>query len=222
MGCDIHICIQRQTPGGTWHEVPYQKVYRILGDAPVNGYPKCPDVFDNRNYNLFAILANVRNGRGFAGIATGQGWPSIAPDRGWPEDFDPEKVDIDPSESKRRYMGDHSFTWVSLDELKAFPWDATTTLYGVVPAEDYERLSAVDNTPTSYSAGISGPGIVTYNPVEYLAARRSNKLAPRPYVRMSWTESARSATGDWPGQVIPWLETLAEGRPLRLVMGFDS
>jgi hypothetical protein len=39
---------------------------------------------------------------------------------------------------------------------------------------------------------------------------------------MGWPETARSATYDWPGKVIPWLEQLAAGRPLRLVIGFDS
>lgn len=46
--------------------------------------------------------------------------------------------------------------------------------------------------------------------------------AKNPYIQTSWKESARVATGDWLGQVIPWLEMLAEGKPLILVMGFDS
>jgi len=36
------------------------------------------EIDGNRNYDLFAILANVRNGHGFAGIKTGGG---IRPDQ---------------------------------------------------------------------------------------------------------------------------------------------
>ncbi len=215
MGCDIHIAIQCQEPDGQWVNVPWQQVWTYEGaDKAVPGIPVAPDVFRSRNYDLFGILADVRNGSGFAGIHTGDGWPSIAPGRGLPEGV---------SEPDDYSLGDHSFTWVSLDELKAFPWDTTqTTLYGVVPAEDYERLSAAGESPTSWSGGISGHGIVTYETDQYRAVKAAGLLSKRPYVRMSWPETARTATYDWPGKVFPWLDELAAGRPLRLVMGFDS
>lgn len=223
MGCDIHIVIEREK-AGAWREVPYQTVYRIPGDTPIKGIPEAPDVFTNRNYNLFAVLANVRNGRGFAGIQTGEGWPSIAEGRGLPLGFDPEKVAPHPKypEEGPRSLGDHSFTWIGLEELKAFDWDGTLSwLYGVVPADVYEELASKNLRP-HYSGGISGPGILTYEPDAYKTAKGAGTLCERPYVRMGWPTSAREATGDWPGKVIPWLEELAEGCPLRLVIGFDS
>lgn len=42
-----------------------------------------------RNYNLFSILANVRNGVGFAGCKTGEGFEPIAMPRGFPADASP-------------------------------------------------------------------------------------------------------------------------------------
>jgi len=226
MGCDIHIAIQRQEPDGTWRELPWQHVWQFEGAAPaVKGVPVAPDCFRGRNYDLFAILANVRNGRGFAGIETGSGWPSIAPDRGFPDGFDPDKTlpAANYPERGNRYMGDHSFTWVSLDELKAFPWDATEACqYGVVTAEEYEQLTVDHARPHSYCGAVSGAGIRTYDPDTYRLAKSKGALAAKPYVRMGWPETAREATGDWAGEVIPWLDTLAEGKPLRLVLGFDS
>lgn len=215
MGCDIHIVIQRQDENGTWQNVPWQHVWKFEGASPVApNVPIAPGVFRNRNYDLFGILADVRNGIGFAGIKTGEGWPSIAPYRGLPEGF---------AEPDDYSVGDHSFTWASLDELKAFPWDETRTgMYGVVSADDYERLSEAGESPTSYCGDTSGPGIRVYDPDAYKAAKAAGTLVKRPHVRMGWTETAREATGDWPGQVLPWLDSLAEGRPLRLVMGFDS
>lgn len=222
MGCDIHIIIQRQELDGVWHELPYQTVWRSLGHQPVEGFPEAPEVFRNRNYDLFGILANVRNGRGFAGIKTGEGWPSIAPERGLPEGFDPETTLPNPAYPTEggRWVGDHSFTWVTLEELKDFDWDEVMTwIYGVVPAEKYEELVAVGETPNEYCGDIAGPGIQVYEPDEY---RATKKRAEKPYVRMGWPVTAREATWDWPGDVIPWLEKMADGRPLRLVVGFDS
>jgi hypothetical protein len=226
MGCDIHIVIQAQDADGAWREIAYQEDSSWRDDwTPKEGIPLAPDVFSGRNYDLFAILADVRNGVGFAGIKTGQGWPSIAAHRELPEGFDENAVLPHPEypDEGPRSLGDHSFTWVMLAELKAFPWDSiSTTLYGVVSASDYERLSASGEAPTSYCGATSGPGIATYDPATYAAVKFSASLAERPHVRMSWKETAREATNDWPGKVLPWLDSLAAGRPLRLVLGFDS
>ncbi len=198
MGCDIHISIQRQAKNGKWITIP-------ANDAPEH--------FDWRNYHLFAILADVRNGIGFAGVPTSGAWPSIAPQRGWPDTF----------KEGGTYMGDHSYTYVTLEELQAFDWDhVTRTLYGIVPAKVFEALDGTGDSPETYSGGIWGGGIVTYEPDVYRARKAAGTLCASPYVRMSWQETAREATGDWAGRCLPWLTTLAKGRPLRLILGFDS
>lgn len=225
MGCDIHICIQRQAVDGSWQEIPHQadRSAWLKTWKSIEGYALAPEHFESRNYDLFGILANVRNGSGFAGITTGLGWPSIAPERGWPEGFDPEAVAPYPGYEFEgpRFMGDHSHTWVSLEELKAFDWSQGTTLYGVISAEEFEKLGP-DKRPESWSGGIAGPGIETYDIPTYLEMKRIGRpMAPRPHVRTSWRNTAAEATG-WPEHVLPWLEKLADGRPLRLVIGFDS
>lgn len=225
MGCDIHITIQVQD-GLNWQEVLWQSTPYDFKGAPkiVEGIPVAPKGFDGRNYDLFAVLANVRNGRGFVGVETGSGWPSIAPDRGLPPGFD-ITVSANPQypEDGPRYMGDHSFTWVGLDELKAFNWDHIEAWqYGVVPANVFEQLTAEGKTPTEYCGGVMGKGIITYEPDEYKTAKANGTLCPTPMVRMGWGETAREATGDWPGRIIPWLDSIAKGCPLRLVLSFDS
>ena len=227
MGCDIHIAIQRKETDG-WREITYQdEPYDFQKEKGVTirpGIPVAPAGFHDRNYDLFGILADVRNGSGFAGVTTGEGWPSIAPGRGWPEGFNEESGGACPNypEDGPRYMGDHSFTWVGLDELKAFNWDGIgTTLYGVVSAAQYENMMPGEK-PTAWCGGVSGKDVQVYDRPGYLEAKRMNRLAKDSYVRIAWQESARSATGDWPGTVIPWLEQLAEGKPLRLIIGFDS
>lgn len=59
MGCDIHLMVEvkdRKTNQWTEYDV---------ADGAIK--------FIGRNYNLFGILANVRNGFGFAQIDTGEG-----------------------------------------------------------------------------------------------------------------------------------------------------
>ena len=209
MGCDIHIIVERQAESGQW-----QRVWQHSYDVP--DPEGTPERFRDRNYDLFGILADVRNGHGFAGIATGSGWPSIAPNRGIPTDSTVTKED------EREYrLGDHSFTWVSLDELKAFDWDGTVAeSYGVVARDEYTRMrQANEDRPQQWCGGISGRDVLTVTENELLAAKEP---IPFSHVRLSWKETAREGTGDWIGDVQPWLETLAEGRPLRLVFGFDS
>lgn len=225
MGCDIHICVQRQESDGAWREIVYQDTpYDFEKREALPGIPIAPPYFEGRNYDLFGLLANVRNGSGFAGCTTGEGWPSIAPGRGWPEGFNPEAVAPMPEypEYGPRFMGDHSFTWVALEELEAFDWDGVATvIYGVVPADVYEKLK-LGEKPREWSGGVSGRDVEVYDRPGYLEAKRMGRLAPKPYVRTSWRSTAREATSDWPGRVLPWLRKLAEGRPLRLVLGFDS
>lgn len=207
MGCDIHIVVERQNEHGAWERV-WQHDY----DKP--DMKGTPEVFRNRNYDLFGILADVRNGYGFAGCPTGSGWPSIAPQRGIPSDSTVTEAEMDDYA-----IGDHSFSWVGLDELKAFDWDGVTAeAYGVVTREEYARMQREnDSRPHTWCGGVSGGGVLVVTPEQLL-----EKPVPFSHVAVKWTETAREGTGDWAGQVLPWLDTLAAGRPLRLVFGFDS
>ena len=69
MGTDIHGVFQRlDKTTGQWHDV-------------ASNYEQ------DRHYQLFAVLADVRNGYGFAGIPTGEVVTPIAKRRGLPADF---------------------------------------------------------------------------------------------------------------------------------------
>ena len=69
---------------------------------------------DDRNYDTFAVLADVRNGAGFAGCDTGEGWKVLFEARGLPEDF---TVDDDCYHGGE-WIGDHSHSHLTLKELK--------------------------------------------------------------------------------------------------------
>ncbi len=93
MGCDIFSQAEKRV-GGTWQ--------RIEGFLP----------FDRRDYGLFGFLAGVRN---YSAV------PPIAPPRGLPADADYEEPDDDTDDED--YLGEHSFSWLSVDELANFDYD---------------------------------------------------------------------------------------------------
>lgn len=95
MGCDIHIEAQRRN-GGVWERAAGQ-------------FEDGPSPFDWRSYGVFAFLAGVRN---YSDI------PPISPPRGWPEDFTPKEDEFGGC-----YLGDHSFSWLTVKELVAFDYD---------------------------------------------------------------------------------------------------
>jgi hypothetical protein len=69
-----------------------------------------PDLhpFDWRSYGMYGFLADVRN---YSKV------PPLAPPRGVPEDSPRNDDD-------RQGLGDHSFSWLSLEELLSFNYDA--------------------------------------------------------------------------------------------------
>jgi len=125
MGCDIHIYAEVKE-NGEWEKVgpvfddPYYAPERPLSDW---NQPKIDQPYVGRNYDLFAILADVRNGRGFAGVPTGTGFVPIAAPRGLPNDVTPG-VEAQADSWGR---DGHSHSWLLLSELQGYDWDQVTT-----------------------------------------------------------------------------------------------
>jgi hypothetical protein len=69
---------------------------------------------DDRNYDTFAVLADVRNGSGFAGVETGEGWKVFFEARGLPEDIAVDQDNYHGGE----WLGDHTHSYLTLKELK--------------------------------------------------------------------------------------------------------
>lgn len=163
MGCDIHFYVERRESGAwvtcdIWEEedgslhVPYEKSF-----------------YHDRNYDLFAILANVRNGYGFAGIKTGGGFNPIAEPRGVPDDACAEyKATVE------RWEGDgHSHSWFTVDELLCYDWTQTALHEGVVGPQEWAHWK-LSGSPRSWAGEVWGKGIKHFTPEEMEAA--ANKV----------------------------------------------
>ena len=141
MGTDIHLRVQGKTAEG-WEYVKTQP-FPKYGDAGFS-FDEGPCV---RDYRVFALLAGVRNGTGFAGIRTHKPVDPAFAGRGLPDgvtEDDGPAPDPDSDEDPfflagSNSIGDHSFTHATLAELRAVRWD-TPFVYpdGTSTLEDCE------------------------------------------------------------------------------------
>ncbi len=110
MGCDIHGVFQRRD-GSEWVDIA------TLWD-------------EERHYQLFAVLAGVRNGYGFAGVPTGERVKPISSPRGLPKDFayefyeHPLPMECLPPHRRRWWEQDHPL------EVRSMAPDVITMLSG--------------------------------------------------------------------------------------------
>lgn len=94
MGCDIH----------SFAEVKENGSWKVVEDYRP---------FQDRNYQLFALLADVRNGSGFAGCDTGNHIEPISIPKGLPKDCS-AKVQLNSDDWD---IDGHSHSWLTLKEL---------------------------------------------------------------------------------------------------------
>lgn len=167
MGCDIHI-IAEVKENGKWRQStdkvflnPYYRPDETPESDPENWHRDQYQVSppSNRNYDWFSILADVRNGFGFAKVSTGDGFNIISAPKGIPEDCCDEW-----REHTEDWSGDmHSHSFLSIEDFDNFDWNQTTIKYGIIPISHYEKIRGTNNTPDSWSGGVMGPNLVTIN-----------------------------------------------------------
>jgi hypothetical protein len=192
MGCDIHLVVEKRV-SGEWKHVD---------DV---------DVYEGRNYNLFGILANVRNG------TWGDSFKPISEPRGVP--------DSGYEGSAKGDVGDHSFSWFTLAELRSYDWTQKIHRRGAVNAETWQQWKASgDSEPSSYSAGAGGDVVFVSNEEMATAvlagATRKDGLAL--YTWAEWDETYQEAVGGQWFDFVERLSALGEPEDVRIVFGFDS
>ena len=225
MGCDIHFCVERRVDG-VW-----QTADRWTDDE---GYITNVDRFyEGRCYDLFAILADVRNGYGFAGVTTGSGFVPISAPRGLPANVSSEVKTF-----AEGWDGDgHSHSWLTLKELLDFDWTRTTTKQGYVDLVSYARWYDRSSAPDNCYGGVDGPSVQKVPRDQMDALVRAwaemdeqtqsdfEKLHRWTYTLVTWeTTYAEAAGGDWWMKTIPALLALSKGsyEDVRVVFFFDN
>lgn len=162
MGCDEHFYLEIKR-GRHWY--PYykpvpNKYYDPEQDHPSKALelPQFKMLTGGRNYHAYAVLAGVRNGS-YADSDKGVFVPISKP-KGLPRDVSPEVRAV----SDRWGVDGHSHTYLTLQELRDYPWWRRVELAGWLHFTEYARWASYgkerDRTPESYSGGVHGQGIV--------------------------------------------------------------
>ena len=240
MGCDIHMQVQKRI-GNEWQAVtefaarpcswcdgrghykdrPNDKCYSCKGAGAQT------HVYDDRNYTVFSVLANVRNDGYVKPIADPRGLPEGVINR---EDSDKEGVEY----IREQDFGDHSFSWLTLAELRAYDWHQTIANEGWVNAQVFAEWDAKGKkgNPSMWSSRVSGSKVehVTHSDMrEYIGRGFKTGLeqfgemfqGKEYYTLAQWTVPL----SDYCKHFLSFLETLSSlgsDEDVRLVFGFDS
>lgn len=218
MGCDIHIYAEVKK-NGIWEKVgavfddPYYDPERETSNW---NHPKTDQPYEGRNYDLFAMLANVRNGYGFAGCDTGIGFIPIDMPRGLPRD-----VSLQVRLKSDDWGCDgHSHSWLLLSELLAYDWKGQiTTKVGVVTKEQYKQFLAGE--PHGYCGGAGGGRVVHVLPEEILSTPDDDGYYY--YTKVRWNATYEEQAGKrFLDGTINALKELGEPDSVRIVFWFDN
>jgi hypothetical protein len=190
MGCDIHMAVEIRRDG-VWLNVP---------EAVVKPYGQ-------RNYGIFAMLADVRNDGGV---------PYISRPRGVPQDAAKASINLLSEE--------HSASWVLLSEVQGY-----LAAYGEEPLvrEGFVSLAQFDRyrktgQPDSWCGAVAGPNvqIVSVGEAQALIARRPLKGPTSYYVQINWIQ--RGVRLGCFGDFVEACAKLGPAEQTRLVFDFDS
>lgn len=244
MGCDIHMYAEVRRDGVWCAASEFEQ--------PTEGAKKLSynDFWNDRNYDTFAILGNVRNGSGFAGCKTGGGFVPLTDNRGLPEDLCEEferaassGLDEDDEDYDRGlWFGDHSFSHCTLAEILDYDWTRKTTKQGVVDLKEFERVERMkswDAWPLEWCGGTSGRDIVTVSSLvgqqmlkeikgaeqwisDEMIKAYEEKKGKRFYVVYEWETSYARACRDFWVEAVARLLRMGNPEDVRIVYGFDS
>lgn len=259
MGCDIHMFAEKKV-NGKWEQIgkvfenPYYSPDRE-SKIDEDGYEWNPthtnQPYKGRNYDLFAILADVRNGRGFAGVKTGEGFNPISSPKGLPKDISKEllKEDICTIEDgdyevselsnwvERGYSewieenvsctnpDSHSHSYFTIKELKDYDWHQITMKVGVITLNQYKGIKEKGGAPDGWSGSVGGGNVITIDEPTadlFLKGELPELSTNDIYVSYHWTIKYSEHAESFLNTTIPLLEAIGEPEDVRIVFWFDN
>ena len=190
--------------------------------------------YGDRNYDLFAQLADVRNG--------GELKPVVPKRRGLPPGVNVQLAELEREHEAERlklglewedferepspYLGDHSFHWLTLAELLAYDRGRHVYQQALMYAEDFERWDG-EGSPWKVASEMltytSERGRV-WTPEKWRQHRQTHELGPkrRTLIEIEYLQTYEEAAPTFWRQFVPLLQALGEPGRVRIVMGFDS
>lgn len=241
MGCDIHLFVEKRGDDGKWQSAD---TWEPDEDTEENGQLRIPyekRFFSDRNYDLFAILADVRNGRGFGGANTGDGFNPIEDPKGLPDDV----TDLVKGESDGWNSDGHSHTWFTVKEIMDYDWTQVSKLRGYVEMKtffEWSRWSRKNGEcPDSYCGGVGGGGVRLLSMAEgdaelakLTAEINSDRGTAQEkiddflfnhrsvYVLSEWEQPYYKTSRHFLSDLLPRLWRLGTPENVRIVLWFDN
>jgi hypothetical protein len=201
MGCDIHLMAEVRK-NGKWKKVE-------------------GEFYDDRNYELFAILADVRNRFGIKPICQPKGFP------------DNTYQDLD------FFDGTHSASYFTVQEILEYDWTQTCVASGNIPLYQYLRWKRwgknQGENPSEFNQGVSGQNVKILDTSEadkidlehsktysYPNEAYIEQKYPSHYVRAEWTRTYYAECSDFLSERLPQLWRLGKPEDVRIVFSFDN
>lgn len=235
MGCDIHIFVERRRgdkwetvsgkdPMQDWYKKQYKKAtniesikfYRERYEKSMNPCYK-NWICDTRNYRLFSLLANVRNGISirFGEISTGHRLVPISDPKGLPEDV----TDIVKEEYEMWGCDSHSASYLTLKELIDGTKNKKIFYRYLVSKEEYVQYKTGGH-PESWCGGSNAKLITNEEMDRWIAGEIQFGENEFIHTILEWEEDL-GETGIF--HIIKELEDLLENpENVRIVFWFDN
>ncbi len=224
MGCDIHCFVEKKDlKTKDWKQITGFKSDFYRPDSEhfsSDNYKNGPSLLDCRNYDEFAILADVRNGRGFAGCDTGDTITPISMPKGIPNDVSNEiKKESDD------WGGDgHSHSWLTAQEINDYNAHEIKKVHRAYVTSTVYRKFKETGDPYPNCGGVSGQNVI-FSPNEACEEVKEMNPEKSVYTQIEWEttafESAEWLFTEGMEQLIKRSET-GKGDDVRLVFWFDN
>lgn len=214
MGCDIHVFLEKKD-GDKWLAVqgpnPYYGKWDGESELTLEGW-----LFDGRNYNLFSILADVRNNCGAVPISM---------PRGVPEDASMEIT----KESECIGCDGHTHSWYTLKELLEFNWDNSFVENEAYVSEEVYKQFKNGGGPYPCCGDISGPKIekiLNYEMDRVIKNKYPWEINKQFYTAIKWKTSYKDIADNMLESINKYIEqqsiSNSELDDYRIVFWFDN
>lgn len=218
MGCDIHMWAETRNKKNKNWELVSKKVFTndwYSEDMPKSKYnqPKTACPYNGRNYELFALLADVRNNYEIE---------PIAQPKGVPDDASPEYKEI----ADEYDLDGHSYSFFTLKELQDYDWTKKLKLEGVVGVEEFKTFLE-KGKPDSYSRGSYSQHetVTNYDMRDYVNSPFRMSQSPdidRKKTVVQWYELYSEMAGKFYTRALTELAKLGGPEDVRIVFFFDN
>ena len=214
MGCDIHLFAEfRKEEGCEWVATGEWEKERGEGSWPLN-IPYKKRIYTGRNYELFSILAGVRNGSNLKSISD-----PVA--RGLPPDVSSKVL----AQSDIWGVDGFAHSFLTLKEILDFDWTRSADMSGFVKGTTYARWLSCSNrksSPTAYSRDISGGSINVVRAPNQSPKGYCKEELENTYFFAKWVTSYHLLCSHFWSECVPRLLSLGSPNDVRIVFWFDN